>query len=144
MPLTLVIKPTAGGDKITLTDIEASISVEELKSRLAEQCSLPASEQRLIFKGQILKDERTVESYGGHPLAGAARALPHAHGRTQCPSDRPPPACLQASATTMSCTWCADVHRATPRGAPGPILTAAWGSIGTHVWASRPARRGAA
>lgn len=61
--IKLVVKPTAGGEKIELENIDATIEVAELKTKLAEHCSIPAGEQRLIFKGQILKDERTLESY---------------------------------------------------------------------------------
>lgn len=62
--VTLHIKATAGGDKITLPDIEPAIIVSELKEEVAKHCPVPASEQRLIFKGQILKDERSIDSYG--------------------------------------------------------------------------------
>lgn len=62
--MRVIVKPTAGGDKITLETVEPSSTVMEVKEKLSEQCSIPATEQRLIYKGQILKDERTVESYG--------------------------------------------------------------------------------
>ena len=57
------IKPTAGGDKFSV-DTQTSASVRDLKEAVAGQCTIPADEQRLIYKGQVLKDERTVDSYG--------------------------------------------------------------------------------
>jgi hypothetical protein len=44
--------------------IAPSNSVLELKTRVAEASGIPAGEQRLISKGQILKDERLCDSYG--------------------------------------------------------------------------------
>ncbi|KAF6263160.1 hypothetical protein COO60DRAFT_1256373, partial [Scenedesmus sp. NREL 46B-D3] len=61
--IRIVVKPTAGGDKID-REIETISTIREVKEQLAEACSVPADAQRLIYKGQILKDERTVESYG--------------------------------------------------------------------------------
>jgi ubiquilin len=64
MPVKIVVKPTAGGNKIE-KEVEPEATIFEVKEQLAEQANIPATEQRLIYKGQILKDERTVESYGG-------------------------------------------------------------------------------
>lgn len=61
--ITVFIKPTATAEKITL-EIETSSSVADLKEAIACKQPIIAAEQRLIYKGQILKDERTVESYG--------------------------------------------------------------------------------
>nr|GME09910.1 ubiquitin domain-containing protein DSK2b-like isoform X1 [Ipomoea batatas] len=46
--------------------VEASlgITVGAFKSLLAQQCDIPPEQQRLIYKGRILKDEQTLESYG--------------------------------------------------------------------------------
>ena len=59
----VLIKPTSGGDKITI-DVEDSMTVAELKEAVAASSSTPAVEQRLIYRGQVLKDERIIESYG--------------------------------------------------------------------------------
>lgn len=61
--IRIVVKPTAGGNKIE-KEVDSTLTIHEVKELLAEDASIPATEQRLIFKGQILKDERTVESYG--------------------------------------------------------------------------------
>lgn len=63
-PLKLVVKPTAGGANVEV-EVEPSVTVLELKEEVGKKNGMPAAEQRLIYKGQILKDERTVESYGG-------------------------------------------------------------------------------
>ena len=58
------VKPTAGGDKFSV-DIETSVTIRELKEAVADKCTISADEQRLIYKGQVLKDERKIDSYGG-------------------------------------------------------------------------------
>lgn len=39
-------------------------SVGSFKSILAQHCDIPSEQQRLIYKGRILKDEQTLDSYG--------------------------------------------------------------------------------
>lgn len=39
-------------------------TVEELKSLIASQSGVPADEQRLIYAGQVLKDQRTLRDHG--------------------------------------------------------------------------------
>ncbi|CAN1196823.1 Ubiquitin domain-containing protein DSK2a [Linum perenne] len=45
-----------------MTNLEST--VEEFKLLVAQNCDIPANEMRLIYKGRILKDERTLVSYG--------------------------------------------------------------------------------
>jgi hypothetical protein len=64
--ISVVVKPTAAGGTVRYTlDVLASAQVSELKALLMEHANIPVPEQRLIYKGSILKDERTLESYGG-------------------------------------------------------------------------------
>ncbi|KAD5960745.1 hypothetical protein E3N88_12217 [Mikania micrantha] len=46
--------------------VQASLesSVESFKSVLEQNCDIPALQQRLIYKGRILKDDQTLKSYG--------------------------------------------------------------------------------
>ncbi|KAL6993370.1 hypothetical protein U1Q18_011487 [Sarracenia purpurea var. burkii] len=46
--------------------VQASLdsTVGSFKSVVAQSCDIPAAEQRLIYKGRILKDDHTLESYG--------------------------------------------------------------------------------
>ncbi|XP_076882065.1 ubiquitin domain-containing protein DSK2a-like isoform X1 [Bidens hawaiensis] len=46
--------------------VQASLesSVESFKSVLEQNCDIPAAQQRLIYKGRILKDDQTLKSYG--------------------------------------------------------------------------------
>lgn len=62
------VKPVAGNEKYSL-EVEKENTLLQVKEQLSSQCNIPAVEQRLIFKGQILKDDRTVESYGTAALA---------------------------------------------------------------------------
>lgn len=61
--IKVTIKPTSGGDKFH-AEIETSATVRELKEEVARKCDTPADQQRLIYKGQVLKDDKTAESYG--------------------------------------------------------------------------------
>ncbi|KAL8476545.1 hypothetical protein ACS0TY_029011 [Phlomoides rotata] len=59
---TLNIRCTNGSQ----LDVQAklNLSVESFKSILAHRCEIPAHQQRLIYKGRILKDDQTLQSYG--------------------------------------------------------------------------------
>jgi hypothetical protein len=63
-PTTIHVKATSGA-KITL-DVELSTTVGALKSTLSaeDKANVPAPQQRLIYKGHVLKDDRTLDSYG--------------------------------------------------------------------------------
>lgn len=61
--IKVTIKPTSGGNKFQ-AEIETSATVRELKEEVARKCDTAADQQRLIYKGQVLKDDRTVDSYG--------------------------------------------------------------------------------
>lgn len=41
--------------------------VGDFKAVVAGSCDVPADQQRLIYKGRILKDDQTLESYGTIP-----------------------------------------------------------------------------
>ena len=45
-------------------DANLSMTISELKVQVQSKSQIPPEEQRLIYKGQVLKDERTVDSYG--------------------------------------------------------------------------------
>lgn len=57
------IKPTSGGPNIII-DTASTRLISDVKQAVTTEASIPATEQRLIYKGQVLKDDRTVESYG--------------------------------------------------------------------------------
>ena len=53
----------SNGSKFTVrTSLESK--VEAFKALLAQNCDVPADQQRLIYKGRILKDDQTLQSYG--------------------------------------------------------------------------------
>ncbi|KAK0580869.1 hypothetical protein LWI29_007276 [Acer saccharum] len=53
----------SNGTKFTVT-ANLELTVEAFKAVLAQNCDIPADQQRLIFKGRILKDDQTLQSYG--------------------------------------------------------------------------------
>ncbi|KAG1359479.1 ubiquitin domain-containing protein DSK2a [Cocos nucifera] len=54
---------SSNGSKFSIqTDLESTVG--SFKAVLAEKCDVPAEQQRLIYKGRILKDEQTLASYG--------------------------------------------------------------------------------
>uniref|UniRef100_A0A452YSH4 Ubiquitin-like domain-containing protein n=1 Tax=Aegilops tauschii subsp. strangulata TaxID=200361 RepID=A0A452YSH4_AEGTS len=53
----------ANGAKFTL-QADLGETVGAFKEVVAGSCDVPAPQQRLIYKGRILKDEQTLESYG--------------------------------------------------------------------------------
>jgi ubiquilin len=62
MSVTLTVKCSTG-TKFTVT-AELSQSVGELKAQLVEQSAIPADQMRLIYRGHVLKDANSLQSYG--------------------------------------------------------------------------------
>jgi len=53
----------SNGNKFTV-EVDLDTTVLALKGLLAEQSEIPADQQRLIYKGRVLKDDHTLNSYG--------------------------------------------------------------------------------
>ncbi|MQM04771.1 hypothetical protein Taro_037575 [Colocasia esculenta] len=64
-PVTVHIR-CSNGTKFSVQVALAS-TVGAFKAIVVEKAEVPAEQQRLIYKGRILKDEQTLESYGGLP-----------------------------------------------------------------------------
>ncbi|KAM5546956.1 ubiquitin domain-containing protein DSK2b [Rosa sericea] len=54
---------TPSGSKFAAR-ISLDATVRALKEALSPKCDIPADQQRLIYKGRILKDDQTLRSYG--------------------------------------------------------------------------------
>lgn len=58
------IKEAYHNTKHIIDDIELSCKVEELKEKAAAKTNIPIDQQNFIFAGELLKDEKTLDSYG--------------------------------------------------------------------------------
>lgn len=56
---------SANGSKFPVR-VELEATVGTLKTLIAQNCDIPANQQRLIYNGRILKDDQTLASYGNH------------------------------------------------------------------------------
>ena len=59
---TVHIRSSNGSKFSVQTDLESTVG--SFKAVIAEKSDVPAEQQRLIYKGRILKDEQTLASYG--------------------------------------------------------------------------------
>lgn len=92
--ISITIK--SSGDKKYELTFDPLITVGELKNLIAEQSQIPATSQRLIYSGKVLKDNETIASYkvqNGHTIhlvksAGASSSNANASttGSTTSPS----------------------------------------------------------
>jgi ubiquilin len=60
--VTLSVKCSTG-TKFTIT-VELSQSVGDLKAMLVEQSGISIDQMRLIYRGHVLKDANSLQSYG--------------------------------------------------------------------------------
>lgn len=66
--MKITIKTGAGAEDYTVT-CSPDNTVAELKGIIQVSTTVPATQQRLIFKGHVLKDAQTIESVGAYPSA---------------------------------------------------------------------------
>lgn len=59
--VTIHIRCSNGSKFSVKTSLQSTVSA--FKDVLAQNCDVPAENQRLIYKGRILKDDQTLESY---------------------------------------------------------------------------------
>ncbi|XP_064953880.1 ubiquitin domain-containing protein DSK2a-like isoform X1 [Musa acuminata AAA Group] len=60
--VTVHVRSSSGSKFSVQTALDSTVAA--LKAALVEKCNIPVEQQRLIYKGRILKDEQTLESYG--------------------------------------------------------------------------------
>ena len=61
---TVHIKST-GGSKVTLSDVDLSATVAALKTLVEQsELSIPAAQQRLIYKGQVRRNVKRCTAVG--------------------------------------------------------------------------------
>lgn len=90
--ITVNIK-CSNADKASIT-IERSATIEVMKVKIEECLSVAAAQQRLIYKGRVLKDDLTVEHYDiqdGHTVHMVKGAAPAAAGAPSSQSTVAPP-----------------------------------------------------
>ena len=61
------IRCSNGSKFVVKISLESTVAA--FKEAVAHSCDIPADQQRLIYKGRILKDDQTLQSYGILDLA---------------------------------------------------------------------------
>ena len=76
-------------------EVDASMTVSQLKSAVAEEVQCPPERQRLVYKGRILDDGRTLESYSVEENSTIFLVRSQAASTRPAPAPAPAPrACL--------------------------------------------------
>lgn len=102
-------------------------TVLQLKERVAAVLSVPAAQQRLIYKGRVLKDELTLDSYSvenGHTVHMVKGAAAAATAASASPAPATPAAPSSSSAPSPTIA-------SPPAGAiPNPFAMGGLGGLG--------------
>lgn len=64
----------SNADKIDIK-CDSTLTVAEFKLVVSEKLNIPPDQQRLIYKGRILKDESTLEQYGQSKYLSSLRSF---------------------------------------------------------------------
>eukprot|EP00917_Polyrhabdina_sp_WS-2016_P004992 GHVP01011462.1.p2 GENE.GHVP01011462.1~~GHVP01011462.1.p2 ORF type:complete len:338 (-),score=75.82 GHVP01011462.1:864-1877(-) len=91
------------GKQTTTLTVEKSEKVESVKQKIEELCEIPPAQQRLVYKGKMLRDEDTIASLGvanGH-VFNLIRKASVTTGNSTADS-RPAAATARPSTTRMS------------------------------------------
>uniref|UniRef100_A0A7I4EFD6 Uncharacterized protein n=1 Tax=Physcomitrium patens TaxID=3218 RepID=A0A7I4EFD6_PHYPA len=89
----------SNGNKFTV-EVDLSATVMAMKVLLVERSEIPADQQRLIYKGRVLKDDSTLNSYGlqsDHTVHLVRGAAPAPAAGTPTLTSTPTPAVAQAN-----------------------------------------------
>ncbi|KAL5209777.1 hypothetical protein ABZP36_005400 [Zizania latifolia] len=97
-PATLHIRCTNGSKFAVQADL--GLTVDAFKAIVAESCDVPAPQQRLIYKGRILKDEQTLASYG----VETDHTIHMVRGAAPLPVSTTPPASNNGTSATNTTT----------------------------------------
>eukprot|EP01043_Picozoa_sp_COSAG02_P010163 COSAG02_NODE_353_length_24023_cov_77.872304_1_plen_320_part_00 len=92
----LTVKSTAG--TAFKTEVPADSTVLAVKEAIADQSKIPAQNQRLVFKGQVLKDEKTLVGDYGFKSGGAVHVVRGVAPASPAPAPAPAPAATPAPA----------------------------------------------
>lgn len=111
MSLRITVKNTAGA-RFDMDVPSLSETVAEFKARLATESGIPASSQRLIFRGHILKDSQTFNDIKAKHGLESGQSM---HVVPSPSAARAPP-----STTTPSDPATHDAHPQQPAGGPSP------------------------
>ncbi|KAL6965173.1 hypothetical protein U1Q18_036226 [Sarracenia purpurea var. burkii] len=93
--VTITIRSSNGSKLSVRTRLEAK--VVEFKTVIAQNCDVSADQQKLIYKGRILKDDQTLASYGlqadhiVHMVRGFAPAASKPAAAASADNPNPPP-----------------------------------------------------
>ena len=75
MSVVTVTLKFSNSEKV-VTEATTTDTVLEFKNKISDKISIPAAQQRLIYKGRVLVDTKTLAEYGASRLRRVAACAP--------------------------------------------------------------------